>query len=406
MVAPSKQHCIFCKSTYHTWRACPMIGRMGQRRELNAMAKQEYVGEVPNIFVGQYGYPRVNVGLLNVEEYKDHDEPLKWSRENTQIPTIVDLRTRLINSTFQQHVKSFSDRLTSMAQEVSMAKRPAEVEVALSKRPRFTVTFNESTKPHGPNVRLTRANFTTNVATDPRIEKRVDDTDLKAAPALTGLYKKGVDEHRLTRLLSIGNLGVKAQRKLVPTQWSITAVDDTLGKRLIEEVKECPEGDCRVYTGGHLGNAYVILCFDDVWSYELFEGWLPRLKTHGDAAWETDYENYLGRKEYAQETAGGYYAARLAILEHLRQRQRQASILALRFVTEAYSVPLGVWVVREAVRKTMAAKPQCYPDRTAMQRAAVALCKERFGYDVAPLLAQRSRLLKNIKVQTRLRQWF
>ena len=110
--------------------------------------------------------------------------------------------------------------------------------------------------------------------------------------------------------------------------------------------------------------------------------------------------------EYAQETAGGYYAARLAILEELKRKKRQASVLALRFISEEYSAPLGVWVVREAVRKAMGAQPITFADRELMKAYVIQLCKQRFGYDVTQTLAKRSRLLKNLKVQTRLQKWF
>ncbi len=37
-------------------------------------------------------------------------------------------------------------------------------------------------------------------------------------------------------LLSAGTLGEKDNRKLVPTRWSITASDDTIGKHLVDEI--------------------------------------------------------------------------------------------------------------------------------------------------------------------------
>ncbi len=403
---PYKQHCIFCKSAHHTYRNCPLAFRMKSVKMKNESAKQEYAGQSPNVFVGYYGYPKVNVGFLNVEQYTEEDEPLKWSRENKQIPEILDLRTSLINSHFQHGIKSFSDRLIRMGQEIAMASRPAEIELALAKRPIFATTFNQDAQPHGPSVRLERAQLIGNVKVDTRVEKVVDDVDLKSAPAIGSLYRKGFDEHLLTKLLSVGNLGVKTDRKLVPTRWSITAVDDTLGKQLITELKGFPECDCRIQIGGYLGNYYVILFFDDLWSYELFEGYLPLLRQRGADAWETDYENYNSRIEYASQTVGGYYAARLSILERLKGMKRQSSVLALRFVTEEYSAPLGVWVVREAVRKAMAAEPLLFADRELMKRYAVEYCKRRFGFDITSTLEAKSRLLKNIKVQMRLGKWF
>ena len=383
-----------------------MAFRMNTVRLKNKEAKQAYAGQSPNIFVGQYGYPRVNVGFLNVERYTEEDEPLKWSKEEKQIPEIVDLRTSLVNSTFQQHVKGFEDRLLEMGREVGMAAKPADIEVKLAKKPIFTTTFEQDTQPHGPNVRLEQARLVGNVKVDTRVEKVVDDADLKSAPAVVRLYKKGFDEHFLTKLLSVGNLGVAAQRRLVPTRWSITAVDDTLGKEAINTIKQFPEGDCAVFLGGYLGNQYVIIFFDDLWAYELFEGYVPLLLQHGEEAWDIDYENYNGRSAYAENTVGGYYAARLAILDKLQGMKRQASVIALRFVTSEYTTPLGVWVVREAVRKALAAAPLRFGDRDLMKRYVIEHCRKRFGFEVTGTLEQHSRLLKNLKVQTRLQKWF
>ena len=62
------------------------------------------------------------------------------------------------------------------------------------------------------------------------------------------------------------------------------------------------------------------------------------------------------KKQYSS-LAGGYYAARLAVLEHLAGQGRQAGVLAVREISEAYWAPLGVWVVREVARKAMRSPP-------------------------------------------------
>lgn len=369
----------------------------------NAAAKQEYFGESPNMFVGQYGYPRVNVGFLNTENYVDEDAPIQWAQQNKQIPEIIDKRTSLINSTFTSHIKGFSSRLMEMGQDVGMAAKPAEIELSLAKKPSFKTIFNQEAQPHGPRIQLKQARLTNNPNVDTRVEKTVDDTDLKAAGAVSQLYEKGFDEHFLTKLFSVGNLGVKTQRKLVPTKWSITAVDDTVGKSLSHMVRKFPETDCRIHIGGYLGNHYILLFYDDVWSYELFEGYLPRL--HSGGAWETDFESFQGRKTYAEETAGGYYAARLAILELLKQRKRQSAVLAIRFITEEYSTPLGVWVVRQAVRKAVESKPIPFPDRAAMESFAKEYSMKRFKYDISNVM-QQSKLLQQLSTQAKLRKWF
>ena len=79
-------------------------------------------------------------------------------------------------------------------------------------------------------------------------------------------------------------------------------------------------------------------------------------------------------------------------------------LLALRFITDEYYMPLGVWVVREAIRKTMANAPIEFEQEEFMLKYARALVKKKFGYDADMLLSQ-SRLLREMRTQPRLGAW-
>jgi len=385
---------------------CPIYKRIESQKKVNLSSKKDYFGEAPNIFVGRYGYPDINVGILSVEEYNEHDNPLLWSKENYQIPEIVDLRTTLINSSFKANIKNFNDRYLEMSKEISLAKKPVDVEISLKDKPFFRLDLQQDTMPHGPTVKLEKAKITENPKIPRMVDKIVDDVDLKADSALHMLYDKGFDEHYLTKILSVGNLGVKNERKLVPTRWSITAVDDNIGKKLIKEIKDFEEYDYVAHFGGYLGNYYLILFFPGIWSYELFETYLPQSlwNQKKELMTATDYEGYEGRKNYADNTVGGYYAARLSVLEYLKMKKRQSSVLALRFITDEYWAPLGVWVVREAVRKTLASKGIEFGSKELMLEYARKLMKKRFKFDV-DALTRNSLLLKKMKEQRKLSQF-
>lgn len=385
---------------------CPIMAKISSQKKANIEAKQNYFGESPNVFVGRFGYPDVNVGILSVEDYHEHDNPLLWSRENYDIAKIINLRSSLINSNFKAQITGFKERYMTMSQEIGMAKKPVDVEIGLSKKPHFSLSFTQDTMPHGPSIKLKKARITENPKIPRKVEKVVDDIDLKATKAMNYLYKKDIDEHYLTRLLSIGNLGVKKQRKLVPTRWSITAVDDTLAKDMIRQIKDYNIYDYVAIFGGYLGNYYIALFFPEVWSYELFETYAGKSTWHDSEGITTmtDYEDYNGRKDYASNTVGGYYAARLGVLEHLKKIKRQASVLLLRFITGEYYAPLGVWVVREAVRKTLANKPLTFASKELMLKYTQALIKKKFGINADELL-NKSILLNTIKTQKKLSEF-
>ena len=143
----------------------------------------------------------------------------------------------------------------------------------------------------------------------------------------------------------------------------------------------------------------MILCFPDVWSYELFETTIVNPSNY-----MTDHEFYEGRKYYADNTAGGYYTVRLAILERLNKLKRQGSILAMRFITGDYTLPLGVWVTREAARNAMKGKPIEFSSKELMLEYARKLIKRKFNCDVDVYLKQ-SRLLREMKSQSKLVQY-
>jgi DNA repair protein NreA len=375
----------------------PIKVKLDCQKKFNEKAKQDYFGASPNVFVGRFGYPNINVGFLNVDEYKENDEPLEWSKKDYGIPKIIDLRTQLVNSTFKANIKGFNDRLVSAGQEVSLSSKPVDVEIGLNKKPSFSLSLNQEAAPHGPNVKLKNINIIDNVKVPKLIDKTVSDVDFKAKDALNYLYSKGFDEHYLTKLISVGNLGVKPQRKMVPTRWSITAVDDSLGKDLLEEVRRFDTMPFSCYFGGYLGNYYLVLFFEKEWSYELFETVVSER-----FSFSTDYEGFKGRKEYAHDTAGGYYAARLGVLEKLKDLHKQGSVLCLRFIVpEEYVAPLGVWVVREATRKSLSSKPLEFGSKELMLKYAEVFVKRKFGLDLNDVIRD-SKLLKDIKTQKKL----
>jgi len=393
---------------------CPIIAKSQSifkvKDNLENLQGDDFFGASPAPFVGRYGYPYVNVGILSpantTEGVWEYDAPRHWADKNYSIPQVIDFRSALINSRFKSYIKQKSNKLLEISQEVGMASKPVEVEINLEKKPQFRLNTDSYLAPTGPNASIKHAEITSNPKIHTKVDKAVSDTDLKSAEALLKLFKHGFDENFLSKLLSVGNLGLGKDRKLVPTRWSITAVDDTVGKNTINEIKQYPETDYAAYFGGYMGNYFLVLFYPDVWSYELFETYMPKSSWNvtEETQFTTDYEPFAGRKTYAQNCAGGYYAARLPILDKLKSMKRQASVLCLRFITGEYAVPLGVWVVREAVRKAMSSKPLHFADKELMMKYANALINKKFGFHLNNV-TKHSILLKELKTQRKLTQF-
>ena len=397
--------CLKCKGRgFCGRRLCPHILKAEAMFRLRPkLPGTDFHSSSPAPFVGRHGYPEVNVGILAPPDAEDsaiYDAPRQWAAQGYSIPQIVGLRSSLVNSRFRANIRQQS-RLLGMSQEVGMASKPVDVDISLHERPVFRLKASHDTAPLGPQASLASARITSNPRIHPKVERVVGDTHLGSAEALAYLYSRGFDENFLSRLFSVGTLGLKDSRKLVPTRWSITAVDDTLGRHLHAKIIQNElVSEHLAFFAGYLGNYYLVLLYPRQWSYELFETLVPG--GHSQADFTTDFEPYSGRSSYAENCAGGYYTVRLAILEKLKGMKRQASALAVRVITGEYSAPLGVWVTREASRKALSQNPLRFSSHELMLRYAKALMLKKFGLSLRFL--DKSRLLSG-RSQKTLKDW-
>lgn len=381
-------------------------------RDLGSVSKLDS-NSPPSVFIGsKMRYPVVNVGILSPLERDEnswvYDDAKYWAENDFGIKDVLHLRNSLLNSRFQSKVQDsrLNKKFVQIAQEIAIASRPVDVEIELRNRLQLGRDRDKVLTPHGMRAGLKQAKITSNVRVDRKVDKVIND-DIKAVSGIEYLYKNKFSEYVLSKILSVGVLGLKKNKRLVPTRWSITATDDMLGKKLINEIKDFAWiEDYELFFGEFLGNQYLVLLFPNVWSYELFEMYLPGSSWNPseEVKASTDYENYFGRKNYAFATAGGYYATRLAVLEYLKNAKRQASVLVLRIETPTYWAGLGVWVVRESVRKALKRKMK-FASRAELIESAKKISRAKYKFDNAKIIA-RSKLLKGLKTQRNLKEWF
>jgi len=221
------------------------------------------------------------------------------------------------------------------------------------KPPKSSPLLDSHMPPMGPGGIVEKVRILGNPKVERKVEKVYGDTDLKASEAIVNLYKEGVRVSMIQRLLSIGALGIGRYRRLVPTRWSITTVDDIVSKKLIGEIKDKPWLDrIEVFVRRYAKNLFIAILVPGAWSFEWMEAWFPRTTWNPgrEVEIEGDYELYSGRKSYAS-IGGCYYAARLATAEYLVRIGRQATAVLLREIYEGFDLPLGVWFVRENLRR-------------------------------------------------------
>jgi len=338
---------------------CPILTKAeGFAKNAGALLNSDLIqgSSPPGVFVGRFGYPKVFIGPMVPAIFGETallDTPELWKGKS--IEEIVNYRYSLVRGCLRADIfdAQTGSRLVDTLQEVAMSVKPTDSELSLFKKPVNRISFSENSQPFGPSAPMKEFKPSGNISVDQRIEKAYYDRDLKAADAIFSLYRNGVLFSKLEKTFSMGIFGEKKRRKLVPTRWSITAVDSTLSLRLIEEIKDYETIDeFRVFATTNLDNVYVAILTPEKWKFEWIEAW------HSGTAWNKfgtrpemigDFEGYYGRKTYAKP-GGCYYSTRFAVSEYLAGIRRQSGAIMLREIHPGYILPVGVWNVRESIR--------------------------------------------------------
>lgn len=341
----------------------PSIISSYYRNQYSSILDKDYVsGSSPTeIFIGRFGYPKVFIGPMISPFMKDSSmlaNPSLW--KGLPIEKIIQMRLQLVRG---MHISNIHDvengRVEEEVRDLALSDKPADSDINFIGKPLVRPKLDADLSPFGPTVKI-KDMMVSNSRSNRDIERLYSDYDANAGTAVKELYKNKVDVYRIQKGVSAGLFGLKSNRKFVPTRWSITMVDDLISKSLREEVKGNEKIDnIKLFYNVALDNRWLIVFMPSNWEYESIEAFYPRTTWNvnsNEISIYSSYEGYRGRKKYA-EIGGCYYAARLEVGEKLKAMKKQASVLILREVHEGYTLPVGVWNVREHVKQTLETKP-------------------------------------------------
>jgi len=370
-VAPSSSMCVRCRGRLLLCGkpVCPLMVRsLPLIRSMEGLGTDLEGSSPPGVFVGRMGYPKVSVGPLAVGETGDTrilDSPEDWY--GLGYDRIAEMRVRLVRGTRPLEVNSARDPPAYLQRihDMLLSSWSSDLELKFSRPPSATVLLVDEAPPFGPSAPV--EDIRVRPGSGNRAMERVYyDRDLRSEEAVLRLYRSGMRITEIQRAFSAGMTGMGAGRRLVPTRWSITAVDDMISRQLVEEIKGMGTIDeFRVYAEKRLGNAFVVVLAPFRWAFEWMEAWYPGTTWNpGGRAPEVigDHEGYRGRTTYAEEIGGCYYSARLAAAERLSGERRQASVAAFREIYQDALFPVGVWFVREYLRRALRGSYAAFDD--------------------------------------------
>ena len=385
---------------------CKTCGESNCKKHSFLLGKTKFIDKIqgsspPEIFVGRWNYPNVYAGILTPEEYGD-TEPLSspeiWHSQKFPIPTILKLRNKLIYGRTKINIKQSAMRkkFLPIIQEVAMTHKSIASEMQLKK----PITKHDEQDRKVPLISNTAEMKSIRLQENAPVKKKIDylinDSEVKSIQAIKELDKARISTSSIIKLLSAGLLGLKKNRKLVPTRWAITATDDILSKEKLSRIRHYSEiSEIQVFHSEYLGNHYEFLLLPEKWSFEVIEISLKDL-----GVWQ-DYESFFPRKNYAEDVTGAYYANRLALTEYLDKIRRQCKCIVLRQISSEYYAPLGVGILRQISRDAFSRQG----DRFNTIQEAYKNIQSRLKINIGKYI-QKSIIMQNYGQQKRLSQFF
>lgn len=350
----TKELCALCKGVRKLCGAsvCPILAKKAiiyQSEIPRELVKEEVAGYSEWALVGEYGYPKVRLGPLSAVSAVPW-KPEYWAEKRLDFSQILRFRIASLYPFRFWKIHKPPDPSSPLGESL-LSIKPILVELKLRKPPKIQLKLDADIPPFGGSAPLQKIDLGEN----PKIPRKVDSLILESVKASEGvveLRKAGLSVYYIQKLFSVGFLGSPINRRVVPTRWSITAVDSIVGNSNLRKVRYSPSfAQSQLYHWEYLGNRYYIIIIpSDFWYMEMFEIWLPNsvwLFGSGKPVVIHVYEDYTMKPN---KMDGGYYAIRTPVSEWLARNNRKAAVLAIRVITPQYIAPVGSWQIRESVR--------------------------------------------------------
>jgi hypothetical protein len=354
---------------------CPLLQKFRFLKAIHLKPGNIEKPTPPSAFVGRFGYPSVFVGpLISMQENAEYlDSPWLWEGS---VEEVISLRMSLLRGMKRLEVEKASDpnRFLLTIQEATASIKAVALDAEVDRIHRRP-TFGDTIQPIGISAEVKRIELSENPKIPAKVEKVYYD-DLKSVEAVKTLFDSGFSTYYLQKIFSLGMLGMQKKRKLVPTRWSITAVHDILGEEIKKEIASYLEiNETLLFSYEHFGNHFEVILSPGEFSFQLIEIWIKQSFWSPEKTWiGYDGEGILPKKDYSN-LSGGYYAARLPVLEYMQKIGRKGSVIVLREISPAYYAPLGVWVVEEGVRRAMDDNPLKFDSLDDALKAAASKLK-------------------------------
>ncbi len=331
----------------------------------------------PEIYVGEFGYPRVQIGFVGTLNLRVKPNVLSspeiWVTMGRQ--DFFRLRSEMFR--FIQKVDiSENNPWIEFLQNIVMANNFIKVNVSAYKIPKRKSYFLPIGIPFGPVVLVNDAYIESDFSIDPYVE-RIISKDLVSRVSVWSLYQYGKRYYEIVQLMSLGLIGKLNHRKLLPTRYAMGAVESILVSRLKEEVMRYPPIDLfEIHKFNAFGDKFIVVLApgDLNFIYSVLSNKSEESKI--DSKIISAFVNGNLSDVSFQDAPD---CVKFPILEYLYNIQRSASAIVFRYSKDRINRNMGSWFVRNSIKMALNQRPKIFEREDILyqmyQFASVKLAK-------------------------------
>jgi hypothetical protein len=315
----------------------------------------------PGICVKAGKYPMLEAGFLASNEPLEHlsiyDFPQVW--QGLDRDTIFSMRRHLYRFLLPVDARSMQpEGVIRTLQEIALSVRPIALRVeGESLRPRG-LQFRSGQLPSSNDVMIQSIEL----LSEPEISKvaeRITQQDIPATEGIWRLLDYDYSLDQVVRLMSIGLLGRKKTRRILPTRSAYKATINAFIDRVVMELIESPSiSSYEIHSGNLFGDQFFVLLHPgesrvDYLSLDVSGNKITRgFAFEGLHQWSSDAKTSL-YSDYA----------RFSVYRKLMRRKERCHVTVFHLMKDPRNQLLGPWISRAGVDEALASESIKFDNR-------------------------------------------
>ena len=318
-------------------------------------SKHMTVFSPPGICVKSGKYPMLEAGFLASNEPLEHlsiyDFPEAW--QGLDRDTIFTMRRHLYRFLLPVDARSLQpEGIVKPLQEIALSVRPIAIRVeGESLQPR-RLQLRNGQLPSAGDVTIKSIEL----LSEPEISKvaeRITEQDIPASEGIWRLLDYDYSLDQVVRLMSIGLLGKKNTRRILPSRSAYKATINAFIDRAIMELIESPSvSSYEIYVSTLFGDRFAVLLHPGEARVDYL-----RMDLIGDNM--TRGFAFEGLRQYPTDPKTSVYSdhARFSVYKNLVRRNQRCHATIFHLSKEPRNQILGPWVARAGIQETLSSEP-------------------------------------------------